>query len=46
MLASADPQKSCGFFGVSWDTMQEVYIHHHPDHQDDVVEAVNKGGRK
>lgn len=46
MLASADLQQSCGFFGVSWETMQEVYIHHHPDHQKDVADAVNKGGRK
>ena len=33
-----------GYFGVSPETMQHVYAHHHPDYQKDAVEAV--GGRK
>lgn len=46
MLAGADSQKSCGFFGVSSETMNDVYIHHHPNHQGDIAESVNKGGKK
>lgn len=33
-----------GYFGVSPETMTEVYAHHHPDFQDNAVAAV--GGRK
>lgn len=46
MQAGADKWQACGFFGVSMDTMEDVYAHHHPDHQSDAVDAANRGGRR
>jgi len=46
MQNGADPQKSCGFFGVTWDVMQKVYIHHHPSYQESIADAVDKAGQK
>lgn len=42
----ADSWELGGFFGVSPETMQRVYAHHHPDYQKDAVQAVSAGGRK
>jgi len=38
--------EAAGYFGVSIETMFDVYAHHHPDHQRDAVAAVGRGGRK
>lgn len=38
--------EAAGYFGVTPDTLQRVYAHHHPDHQQDAVAAVGRGGRK
>ncbi|MEY8838374.1 site-specific integrase, partial [Cribrihabitans sp. XS_ASV171] len=40
----ADLWELSGYFGVSMETMTNVYAHHHPDHQQGAVAAV--GGRK
>ncbi len=42
----ADAWELAGFFGVSPETMQRVYAHHHPDFQKDALQAVSAGGRK
>jgi integrase len=44
MQNRADPTEARGFFGLTEKTMNEVYLHHHPDHQTDVARAVT--GRK
>lgn len=42
----ADAWELGGFFGVSPETMQRVYAHHHPDYQQGAIQAVSAGGRK
>lgn len=34
-----------GFFGVSLDTLEKTYAHHHPDHMKTAVEAANRMGK-
>ena len=46
MQAGGDIYEAAGYFGVSIETMFDVYAHHHPDHQRDAVAAVGRGGRK
>ncbi|WP_371743851.1 site-specific integrase [Mangrovicoccus sp. HB161399] len=46
MQAGADIYEAAGYFGVSVETMFKVYAHHHPDHQENAVAAVGRGGRK
>lgn len=46
MQGGADPWEAGGFFGVSPETMQRVYAHHHPDHQETVLKSINARGRK
>jgi len=31
---------AAGFFGVSMETLEKVYFHHHPDYQQSAVEAM------
>ncbi|MGG7646395.1 tyrosine-type recombinase/integrase [Rhodovulum sp. YNF3179] len=45
-LQSGAPKwEACGYFGLTMDTLEQVYGHHHPDHQASVLEAMNRGGR-
>ena len=46
MQAGMDMWQATGFFGASMETLLSDYAHHHPDHQSDVVEAANRGGRR
>ena len=32
----------CGFFGITRDVFEQVYAHHHPDHQSNAVNALNR----
>ena len=34
-----------GYFGVSLDTLEKTYAHHHPDHMRSAVEAANRMGK-
>jgi integrase len=45
MQRGADKWDACGFFGVSMDTLEGVYAHHHPDHQKSAVEAMERKTR-
>ena len=38
--------QAAGYFGITSDTLERVYAHHHPDHQADAVAAAGRGGRK
>lgn len=42
----ADAWELGGYFGVSPETMQRVYAHHHPDYQKSALDAVMARGRK
>lgn len=42
----ANPHEVCGFFGLSMETMEQVYIHHHPNFQNSVLEAMDRRARK
>jgi hypothetical protein len=33
---------AAGFFGVSMETLERVYWHHHPDYQASAVEAMER----
>ena len=44
MQAGVDKWQACGFFGVSMETLDRA--HHHPDYQQDALEAANRGGRR
>ncbi|PTW99057.1 tyrosine-type recombinase/integrase [Pararhodobacter aggregans] len=46
MQAGADIWETAGFFGVSIETMMRTYAHHHPDHQQTTVRALEARGRK
>ena len=46
MQAGMDMWQATGFFGVSMDTLERDYAHHHPDFQKDALEAANRGGRR
>lgn len=42
MQNGADPVEARGFFGLTEKTMNDVYLHHHPDHQASVTQAVTR----
>lgn len=46
MQAGAREWDVCGYFGISLDMLQKVYGHHHPDHQQSAVEAMDSRGRR
>jgi integrase len=35
----------CGYFGVTRETFEQVYAHHHPDHQESVVRGFSRPDR-
>lgn len=39
MQNGMDKWQACGFFGLTMETLESVYGHHHPDFQDDVKRA-------
>jgi integrase len=41
MQNGADPVEARGYFGLTEKTMNEVYLHHHPEHQQGVARAVS-----
>lgn len=45
MQNGADPTEARGYFGLTQEVMDKVYLHHHPDHQRGVTRAVT-GRRK
>jgi hypothetical protein len=42
MQRGARMEDCVGFFGVSMDTLQRVYWHHHPDYQGSAVAAMER----
>lgn len=42
MQNGADPVQARGFFGLTEKVMNNVYLHHHPDHQADVIAAIER----
>ena len=42
MQNSADPGEADGYFGMTAETRQRVYMHHHPDFQKGVAQAVTR----
>jgi integrase len=43
MQAATDKYEASGFLGMSLETLENVYGHHHPDHQKGVGEAFTRG---
>lgn len=41
MQEGASIPDAAGFFGMSTETLEKVYYHHHPDHQKSVHDAIN-----
>ena len=46
MQAGCDLWQASGFLGMTVETLQNVYGHHHPDHLDAAVKAIGYGSRK
>lgn len=46
MLNGADLWQAAGYLGMSVQTLQSVYGHHHPDHQQSAIDAVSGRKRK
>jgi integrase len=46
MQAGVDRWQAAGYLGMSVDTLERVYGHHHPDHLQDAVRAIGKGGAR
>lgn len=44
MQRGARVEDASGFYGVSVETLQRVYWHHHPDYQESVHEALENRG--
>jgi integrase len=42
MQNGADPYDASDFFGMTLEVLQDVYAHHHPDHQRGVGEAITR----
>lgn len=42
MQNAANPSEADGYFGMTAETRERVYMHHHPDHQANVTEAVTR----
>ena len=38
----AEPWDIVGYFGVSMETLQRTYLHHHPDHLSDMAESIGR----
>lgn len=45
MQAAADPWQVSGFFGVSRETLDRVYAHHHPGFQESARKAMETGAK-
>jgi len=45
MQAGADKWDAAGFLGMTVDTLERVYGHHHPDHQESAVSALDRRGK-
>ena len=43
MQAGADKWQSAGYLGMTMETLENTYGHHHPDHQSDVGAAFSSG---
>lgn len=46
MRSGANIWHISGYFGVSLDTLEKTYAHHHPDHMKTAVEAANRMGKE
>lgn len=46
MRAGCDLWEAAGYLGMTPETLQRVYGHHHPDHQAEAVESIGRGGKK
>ena len=42
MQAGIDKWAAAGFFGVSLDILESVYGHHHPDHLQGAIDAIDR----
>lgn len=42
MMNGADPIEATSFFGITYQELERTYLHHHPDHQKSVGEALLK----
>ena len=40
MQNGCDLAIAAGYLGMTLKTIEEVYAHHHPDHQEDAVQAI------
>ncbi len=45
MQNGADPTQAAGYFATSLETIQRVYLHHHPDFQKSAVDAMERKSR-
>lgn len=45
MQAGCDLWQAAGFLGMTVETLERVYGHHHPDHLGEAVAAIGTGGR-
>ncbi len=45
MQNGADPTHAAGFFATSLETIQRVYLHHHPDFQKSAIDAMERRPR-
>jgi integrase len=45
MQAGCDLWQASGFLGMTVETLQNVYGHHHPDHLNEAVQAIGYGSR-
>ncbi|MCW5693820.1 MAG: site-specific integrase [Pseudolabrys sp.] len=45
MQAGVDMWQAAGYLGMTAETLERVYGHHHPDHLKGAVEAAGRGGR-
>lgn len=46
MQSGIDRYDACAFFGISWDTLEQTYGHHHPNYLQHAAAAVGRGGRR
>ncbi len=46
MQSGADRWDAAGFLGMSSETLERVYGHHHPDHQASAVKAMDRGQKR
>jgi hypothetical protein len=43
MQAGTDKWQAAGYLGMTLETLEATYGHHHPDHQGEVGDAFTKG---